>query len=304
MKLTILIPVYNEEQNIIPLYNRLIENINPVTKDYEIILINDGSRDKTRLIIEEIAKKDKNIKLINLRKNFGKADALSIGFKESKGDIIITMDGDLQDDPIEIPRFIEKINEGYDMVSGWKYKRHDPLSKTIPSRLFNGLTGIVSGLNIHDFNCGFKAYKKELTNNLHIYGELHRYIPALMHWEGYKIGEIKVRHHPRMHGKSKYGITRLFKGFFDLITLSYLGSFRNRPLHLFGGIGIICSLLGFTVGFYLLTEWLRGFSIGSRPLLTLSILLIVIGVQFISTGLIAETITSTTQENLERKIRR
>jgi glycosyltransferase involved in cell wall biosynthesis len=274
-----------------------------VTNDYEMIFVNDGSRDRTRNVIEEIATKDKKMRLINLRKNFGKADALSVGFKEAKGDIIITMDGDLQDDPAEIPRFVEKMNEGYDLVSGWKFRRHDPITKTIPSRAFNKLTGIVSGLRIHDFNCGFKAYKKELAKNLRIYGELHRYVPALAYWDGYRIGEIKVRHHKRMYGKSKYGFARLLKGFFDLLTIKYLSTYRSRPLHLFGSVGLVCIFLGSISGLYLLDQWIKGLGIGHRPLLTLSILLSIMGIQFITTGFLAEMVTNNSREDLDKKIK-
>jgi len=300
--ISIVIPVYNEAKNILPLYNAITNSLREI-KSYEILFINDGSRDHTGRTIEQVITGDPRVKLVNLRRNFGKADALSIGFKKADGDIIITMDGDMQDDPIEIPRFIAKINEGYDLVSGWKFKRHDPITKTIPSRMFNKLTAMTSGLKIHDFNCGFKAYRKELAKSLHIYGELHRYIPALAHWEGYKIAEIKVTHHKRMYGKSKYGITRLFKGFLDLLTIKYLNVYRTRPLHFFGILGLLCISLGLMSGFYLLWLWFGHKGIGSRPLLTLSILLSIIGMQFVSTGLIAEMITNSSQEDLKNKIK-
>ena len=301
-EISIVIPVYNEAKNILPLHKAITNSLREIS-NYEIIFINDGSKDPTSTVIEQVMASDPHVKLVNLRRNFGKADALSIGFKKANGDTIITMDGDMQDDPAEIPRFIAKINEGYDLVSGWKFKRHDPITKTIPSKLFNKMTAIISGLNIHDFNCGFKAYRKGLAKSLHIYGELHRYIPALAYWEGYRVAEIKVTHHKRMYGKSKYGITRLFKGLMDLLTIKYLSTYKSRPLHLFGILGLWCLFLGLISGTYLLSQWLRGFAIGSRPLLTLSILLSIIGIQFVSIGLIAEMITNNSQEDLENKIK-
>ena len=235
--------------------------------------------------------KDINVRLIQFQRNFGKAAALSCGFKESKGDMIITMDGDLQDDPKEIPRFIEKLKD-YDVVSGWKFKRHDPITKTIPSKFFNWLTKQITGVNIHDSNCGFKAYRKCVVENLDIYGELHRYIPALAHRKGYSIGEIKVEHHARKHGKSKYGVGRLLKGFLDLITVEFLINYTKRPLHFFGSIGIISSGFGLLICIYLVNLWVQSVRIGDRPLLMLGILLIIMGVQFIAIGLMGELMVS------------
>ena len=221
MKLSIIIPAYNEEDNILPLYKEILKNI-PKKYSYEIIFIDDGSTDSTLKNIKAI--KDKNIKSISFRKNFGKAEGLNTGFKEATGDIIITMDADLQDNPKEIPNFIKKINEGYDLVSGWKYNRLDPLGKRVPSKLFNKLTRILTRVNLHDFNCGFKAYKKEVAKSLKLYGEMHRYIPAMASWQGFKVGEIKVDHRERVHGVSKYGWERLIKGLLDLCTITFLGS--------------------------------------------------------------------------------
>ena len=302
VKISILIPVYNEARNIPPLYNAIINSIKAI-KTYEILFINDGSTDFTKKAIEDLIAKDNNVKLINFRRNFGKADALSIGFERAKGDIVITMDGDMQDDPAEIPRFLQKIDEGYDLVSGWKIKRRDPISKTLPSKLFNRLTASVSGLNIHDFNCGFKAYKRDVIKNINIYGELHRYIPALAHWEGYGVGEIAVKHHRRLYGKSKYGIARLLKGFLDLLTIKYLHVYKKRPLHLFGSVGLVCMGFGVIIGAYLFDQWVKGLGIGQRPLLTLSILLMILGIQFITTGFLAEMITSNQKNDINNKIK-
>ena len=287
-KISIVIPVMDEQDNVTELYNQL-KPVLSKTGEYEILFIDDGSRDETAKRIKEI--KDKNVRLIQFQRNFGKAAALSCGFKESKGDIIVTMDGDLQDDPKEIPRFIEKLKE-YDVVSGWKFKRHDPITKTMPSKFFNWLTKKITGVKIHDSNCGFKAYRKYVVENLDIYGELHRYIPALAHRKGYSIGEIKVEHHARKHGKSKYGAGRLLKGFLDLITVEFLIKYTKRPLHFFGSIGIISGGFGFLICLYLVNLWIQSVRIGDRPLLMLGILLIIMGVQFIAIGLMGELMVS------------
>ena len=297
MKLSIIIPVYNEQDNVLPLYNKLKSILK---YDHELIFIDDGSRDNTHEILRNIQKKDPKLKIIKFRNNLGKSEALSKGFKHAKGDIIITMDGDLQDDPEEIPRFIEKIKEGYDLVVGWKYKRQDPLSKTIPSKFFNLLIRILTGVKIHDSNCCFKAYKKEVVKNLKIYGELHRYIPSLVHWKGFKVTEIKVKHHKRLHGKSKYGFSRLLKGFLDLLTIKFLIKYSKKPLHFFGSIGIISFLLGILISLYLVYEkYLLNINIGSRPMLILGVLLLIIGVQFICLGLLGEMILNMIPNNEE-----
>ncbi len=201
------------------------------------------------------------------------------------------MDGDLQDDPKEIPKFLEKLKD-FDMVSGWKVKRQDPFSKTLPSKCFNKLTRFITGVKINDFNCGYKGYRREVVKNLNLYGEFHRYIPALAHWKGYTVGEIEVEHHPRTHGKSKYGVERLLKGCLDLITVTFLTLYKKRPLHMFGGIGFVLGFSGIAISIYLLLLWITGTRIGDRPLLMLGILLTVIGAQFISLGLLGELITN------------
>ncbi|MBW3003605.1 glycosyltransferase family 2 protein [Candidatus Woesearchaeota archaeon] len=292
MDISIIIPVYNEEKNLVALYNQIVAVLKRIRTSYEIIFIDDGSRDKTVQVLRKMKQKDPNIKVIQHRKNFGKAVALQLGFNHCKGDFVFTMDGDLQDDPREFPRFLEKINKGYDLVSGWKFKRHDPLSKTIPSKFFNWLTAVVTGVKIHDSNCGFKCYRKEVVKNVEVYGELHRYIPALAHWKGYKVGEIKVRHHPRFRGKSKYGFSRLFKGFFDLMTVGFLGVYEKRPLHLFGVLGSMFLVIGVLLGayiFYIKFVLLQQIGVG-RPLVTLTALAVIAGIQLISMGLIGELI--------------
>ena len=297
MKLSLIIPVYNEQDNVLPLYNKLKAVLE---YDHELIFIDDGSKDNTYEILKNIQKKDSKLKIIRFRNNFGKSEALSKGFKHAKGDIIITMDGDLQDDPEEIPRFTEKIKEGYDLVVGWKYKRQDPLSKTIPSKFFNFLIKVLTGVKIHDSNCCFKAYKKEVVKNLKIYGELHRYIPSLVNWKGFKVTEIKVKHHKRLHGKSKYGFSRLLKGFLDLLTIKFLIKYSKKPLHFFGSIGIISFLLGALISVYLVYEkYFLNINIGSRPMLILGVLLLIIGVQFICLGLLGEMILNMIPNNEE-----
>lgn len=285
LDITIIIPVHNEEKNINELHNKIKSILISRDLKYEIIFIDDGSTDNTFEQINNI--KDENIRIIQFRRNFGKSAALDCGFKEAKGNYVITMDGDLQDEPNEIPKFIEELKK-YDMVSGWKYNRQDPLSKTFPSKIFNRLTRFLTGVNIHDFNCGYKGYNNYMLEDIKVYGELHRYIPALAFWKGYSVSEIKVEHHPRVNGKSKYGIERLLKGFLDLITITFLMNYLKRPLHIFGSTGLILNLFGIVTCVYLASLWLSGTTIGDRPLLLLGILLLVTGTQFISIGLIGE----------------
>lgn len=294
-KLSIVTPVFNEEPNIPEFYSRITSAMKSLNKNYDIWFIDDGSRDGTLKEIKAIAAKDKKVKYISFRRNFGKAAALSAGFEHAEGDIIITMDGDLQDEPAEIPKFIAKIEEGYDLVNGWKFKRKDPITKTVPSKFFNWLTSKLIGLNLHDFNCGFKAYRKEVVKEITLYGDLHRYIPAIAFWKGYRIAEIPVTHNPRIHGKSKYGGKRLITGFIDLMTVKYLTSYQIKPLQLFGKLGLLFMLLGGIAGLYLVVEWFQEIPIGTRPLLILSVLTMLIGIQFMSIGLLGEMITSSVE---------
>ena len=293
MLVSVVIPVFDEEKNVEELHKVLSGVLKKNKLKYEILFIDDGSRDKTYSVLKKLRKKDKCVKLIKFRANFGKAYALQVGFKRVKGEYVFTMDGDLQDDPKEIPNFLKKMKEGYDLVSGWKFRRHDPMGKTLPSKLFNWLTSYMTGVNIHDSNCGFKCYRQEVVKNIEIYGELHRNIPALAKWKGYKIGEIKVQHHPRKHGVSKYGIERLLKGFLDLMTVKYLMTYNNRPLHFFGVIGLVAASVGTILGFYLYWLWSFGEPMSHHmPMMLLSVLLIVLGVQVTSIGLIGEMIVS------------
>jgi len=292
-ELSVIIPLFNEEKSLGSLYGELKSALKNFGKSYEIIFVDDGSKDNSWSVLERLHAADKDIRGIQFRKNSGKAAALSAGFKHAKGKVIVTMDADLQDDPGEIQNFIKKLDEGYDLVSGWRFKRQDPLSKTLPSKFFNYLTSLLTGIRIHDFNCGFKAYCKNVVKDIELYGELHRYIPVLVHWRGYEVGEMKVRHRPRAHGKSKYGMVRLFRGLTDLLTVMFLTRYMRKPLHLFGSIGLLLFLLGLVVNIYLGVLWFLGQGIGARPLLLLGILLMLIGFQIVSTGLIGEILIGT-----------
>lgn len=297
--LTVIIPVYNEEDSLPPLYGKLCKSISDaiemkLVSSYEICFISDGCTDRSDEVIKGIIAQDPRVHLIVFRKNFGKAAALQAGFRHCKGDIVITMDADLQDDPDEIPKFIHKLDEGYDLVSGWKYNRLDPLEKRLPSKLFNHVTSTLSGVKLHDFNCGFKAYRKEVIKNIDIYGELHRYIPVLAYRKGFRIAEMVVTHHKREFGKSKYGFERYLRGLFDSLSTSFLSKYYDRPMYFFGKLGLVLFSLGLIICTVLTVEWFMGLSIGNRPLLLLGALCLILGVQSISTGFIGDLIVDAT----------
>lgn len=287
--ISVVIPVMNEEGNLPELHERLAAVLTTTGVPWEILFIDDGSTDGTWQEITRLRANDPHVIAIQHRRNFGKAQALANGFALASGNTIITMDGDLQDDPDEIPRMLAKLNEGYDLVSGWKQHRQDPRGKTAPSKLFNWTVRSVTGVELHDFNCGFKAYRREVTDTIRVYGELHRFTPVLASAEGFRIAELPVKHHARSWGKSKYGLKRLFKGFLDLITVFFLTNYRQRPMHLFGIPGIISVALGVLMGLKLSWDRLvNDETIGTRPLLLLAVLLIVVGVQFFGLGLLGE----------------
>lgn len=289
MKLSFVIPVLNEADSLPQLYSEIVENC--CAYSYEIIFIDDGSNDGSYKLMCAMADKDINVKIIRFRRNFGKAAALQAGFNISDGDVVFTMDADLQDNPKEIKSFLAKLDEGFDLVSGWKRRRHDPLHKVLPSRLFNYVTAKTFKLKLNDYNCGFKAYRHPLEKELSLYGEMHRYIPALAHSLGYRVGEIAVEHRARQFGKSKYGIERYLRGFFDLLTVKMITQYIKSPLYLFGRIGVISAFLGFAVTGYLSAlKLFWGQPLSNRPLLFLGILLILGGLQFVSLGLISELI--------------
>lgn len=291
MQLSIIIALLNEVESLKPLHEKLTTVLNRIGKQYEIIYIDDGSDDGSFDVLKEIHAEDKTVKVIRFRRNFGKSAALAAGFAQAQGEIMITLDADMQDDPAEIPRFLSKIDEGYDLVVGWKYPRLDPITKTLPSKLYNFVLRTSTGIMMHEFNSGFKAIRGLAAKELRLYGEMHRYIPVLVHWRGYGVTEIKVKHHPRQFGKSKFGLSRFSRGLFDFITVYFLTQFNRRPLHFFGWLGTISFALGFIINLYLSIIWFSGELIGSRPLLILGTLLLIIGGQFFSLGLIAEMVT-------------
>ena len=302
--LSIVIPLLDEEESISELYAQILTATNPLKKPIEMIFVDDGSTDGSFSVLEDLHKKDPRVKVIRFRRNFGKSAALSVGFHEAKGDFIITMDADLQDDPAEIPSLLDMLAQGYDLVSGWKQKRHDPLSKTIPSRLANSVTAMMTGIPIHDMNCGLKAYRKEVVKGIIVYGELHRYIPALAHWAGFRVGEKVVNHHPRKYGHTKFGVGRFARGFLDLLTVLFTTRYIRRPLHLFGVWGIISAIIGVAIDGYLSVEWFLGrTSLSNRPLFMVGFLFIIIGVQFVSFGLLGEMINRQQQDETTYSIR-
>jgi glycosyltransferase involved in cell wall biosynthesis len=279
----------NEEGNIRDLYEVLVENLQLLGQPYEIVFIDDGSSDRTWQVMKSLAERDSAVIALRHRRNFGKAQGLATGFAVASGDVVITMDGDLQDDPAEIPRFLEMLDDGYDLVSGWKQRRQDPLGKTLPSKLFNATVSRVSGVPLHDFNCGFKAYRSDVVQNIRLYGELHRFTPVLANAEGFRVGELPVRHHARRWGTSKYGWSRLVKGFLDLLTVTFLTEYRQRPMHILGMPGLAALAIGLFLGLWLTAEKvITGAAIGGRPLLLLSVLLVLVGVQFFGLGLLGE----------------
>ena len=294
--ISVVIPVHDEERSVALLYDELDSALQPLDRPWEAVFVDDGSTDGTHAALTRLHAGQDNVVVVRFRRNFGKAAALAAGFAQAKGDVIVTIDGDLQDDPAEIPKLLAKLDEGFDLVSGWKTKRRDPLRRRIPSRLFNSVTGWVSGVRLHDMNCGLKAYRAEVVRGLRLYGELHRFIPVLAHHRGYRIAEVPVNHRPREHGRSRYGLERYMRGFFDLLTVSFIGRYRHRPLHLFGGVGLIFSLLGTAILTYLTIVKLLGHPIGQRPLLLLGVLLVVVGIQLLSLGLLSELITSHHEE--------
>ena len=293
-KVSVVLPVFNEVQTLKQLYHQLQTVLEALSVNYEFIFIDDGSTDGSFEVLQALyweQANDAEIKLLRFRRNRGKAAALAAGFAHVTGDAVVTMDTDLQDDPTEIPQLLAKLSEGYDLVSGWKFPRLDPLSKRLFSRIFNKVTGLLTGVDLHDINCGFKAYRAEVVKGMHLYGELHRYTPILAHRNGYRITEVKVKHHPRRFGQSKYGWERIPRGFFDLLTVLFLTKYLQRPMHFFGVWGLFLTGIGFLINLYLAILWFVEGGIGFRPLLMFGILLMVLGGQFFSIGLLGEMLT-------------
>ena len=292
VEVSVLVPVIDEAETVGELARRVAAVLDGLGRRFEIVFVDDGSRDGTPERVREAHAADPRVKLVRLRRNFGKAAALSAGFDHSRGELVITMDGDLQDDPEEIPRFLATLEEqDLDLVSGWKRQRRDPVSKRLPSRLFNWVTRQLAQVTLHDFNCGFKAYRREVLEQIAVYGELHRYIPVLASRRGFSVGEIQVAHHPRRHGVSKYGWDRFYKGLLDLITVLFITRYTRRPLHLFGAFGLLFLTAGFAINLYLAILWFGGEDLSNRPLLLFGVLLMLLGIQVLTTGLLGEMIT-------------
>jgi glycosyltransferase involved in cell wall biosynthesis len=287
--ISIVIPLYNEAESLPTLAENITKSVLKDFKIWEVIFVDDGSIDNSFEVISEICRNDCRFKCLRFRTNMGKSAALSAGFTYARGKYVGTMDADLQDDPKEFKAMLKLMNEGYDLVSGWKKKRHDPITKTIPSKFFNFVTSRCSGIKLHDFNCGIKLYKKEVVQSLEVYGEMHRYLPALAHWNGFRVTEMPVEHHERKFGKSKFGLARFIRGFLDLLTFVFTTRYLKRPMHFFGLWGTICSIVGLIIFGDLSIEWMCGnVHLSERPLAWVSLGLIVIGIQFFSVGLIGE----------------
>lgn len=297
---SVIVPLFNEEESLMELSLKLRDVFDKMKCMYEVIFVDDGSNDNSFKQIKYIHSRNSRFHCIKFRRNYGKSAALQAGFDASRGDYVITMDADLQDDPEEIPEMINMLNSGYDLVSGWKKVRHDPFIKKHTSKFFNYVTSKMSGIKLHDFNCGLKAYKKDLIKSVRIYGEMHRYIPVLAHLYGFKVTEKPVKHHARKYGVTKFGISRFFNGFFDLLTVMFNTKFNTKPLHLFGLFGIISFIIGFLITAYLtIMKFAAGHYISERPLFLVGLLFIIVGTQFFSLGLIAEMITKNQVKNEE-----
>ena len=297
--ISIVVPVYNEEESIETLYMEISESLK--NYKFEIIFVNDGSFDNSATVIKDIINNNNNVYLIELYKNYGKSAALSEGFQYCNGDYVVTLDADLQDDPLEIPKLLDALTSSdFDIISGWKKNRKDPFSKRFPSKIFNFVTRLLSGIKIHDFNCGLKIYNKKVVKSIDIYGGMHRYIPVIAKQKGFTTSEKPVNHRSRQFGETKYGSSRFLHGFFDLLTILFLGKYFVRPLHFFGLFGVTNLIFGLIINAYLTVGWFNGIPIGNRPILFLGILMIIIGIQFISLGLLGELIIKSNSKSQNR----
>lgn len=297
MDLSLVIPVKEESENLPDLFKEIVAAITPTGMSYEVIIIDDGSRDNTWEVIDGLSKEYDFLRGFRFQYNCGKAAGLSLGFSKATGKYVATLDGDLQDDPREIPKMIDILNNGYDLVSGWKIRRLDPWHKTWPSKLFNLTVSAVCGKRLHDFNCGIKAYRAAVVKHIPLYGDYHRFIPVMAKWQGYKITEMPVEHRARVHGVSKYGVSRLVSGFLDLISLVFMQKFASKPLHFFGVIGLLFILIGLGIGCNFAVEWVQTGALHVRPLLLLAGFSAVMGVQFVSLGLLAEMVNGNDRKN-------
>lgn len=301
--ISVVVPLLNEEQSLEPLLGEISSALEERGEEFEVVFVDDGSTDGSLTILQRLHDESTNVVVVHLRRNFGKAAALQAGFLEAQGDVIVTMDADLQDDPAEIPQLLAKLDEGFDLVSGWKTRRNDPWARRVFSRMFNWATGVVSGVKLHDVNCGLKAYRAEVLKGMRIYGELHRFIPVLAAYRGFRVAEIPVNHRARPYGSSRYGPERYLRGFFDLLSVTFMGRYRHRPLHLFGGVGLLMGAIGFVILVYLTMLKIWGEAIGHRPLLALGGLLVVVGIQLVSLGLLSEMVTSQHEERIDDRER-
>jgi glycosyltransferase involved in cell wall biosynthesis len=294
IEVSVVVPVLDEAESLGALHRELTAALEALGRPYEILFVDDGSGDGSFEVVEKLHRADDRVRGLQLRRNFGKAAALATGFREARGDLVVTLDADLQDDPGELPKLLAALEEAeVDLVSGWKQDRQDPRSKTWPSRLFNCVTGRLTGLRLHDFNSGFKAYRREVVQEVRLYGELHRFVPALAAWRGFRVAEVPVRHRPRRFGRSKFGWARFWRGCLDLVTVLFLTRYTRRPLHLFGGLGLLAWTVGFVANAYLTALWLAGAQpIGTRPLLAFGVLCMLVGIQFFAIGLLSELVLS------------
>jgi glycosyltransferase involved in cell wall biosynthesis len=287
---SVVVPAFNEAESLPELVERVRGVLAETGRSWELVVVDDGSTDGTLEVLKRLAASVPELRFRSFLRNYGKAAALDVAFREAGGAVVITMDADLQDDPAEIPALLEKLDQGWDLVSGWKRVRHDPLSKTLPSKVFNATVSAFAGVRLHDFNCGLKAYRAETARSLPVYGELHRFLPALAHWRGYRVTEIPVLHHPRLHGRSKYGANRFVNGFLDLLTVTFVHSGKHSPLHFFGRIGLLLGVIGGGIFLAFVVSWGLGHPVRMRPIFFIGLILIILAIQFISLGLLGELV--------------
>lgn len=301
---SIVVPIYNEKDNIEPLIDQIEHALNATGLTYEAILIDDGSTDQSAELLQQLQPDKPWLKIILFRRNFGQTAAMAAGFDHARGDIVIPLDGDLQNDPADIPRLIDKLNQGYDVVSGWRQKRQDKfITRKIPSWIANRLIGKITGVHLHDYGCSLKAYRKEVIQHMNLYGDMHRFIPAVAQWYGASVTEMPVNHRPRTRGKTKYGLNRTFKVILDLLTIKFLGSFSTRPLHVFGGMGLVAIVSSFiSAAIAIFQKFYSHLNLNRNPLILLTILLMLAGLQFILMGLLAEMLARTYHESQKKPI--
>jgi glycosyltransferase involved in cell wall biosynthesis len=303
LDVSVVIPAFEEAESLPELLGRIEESLSRLTPRFEVLVIDDGSRDDTRAVLQELRQTRSWLVPVHFLRNYGKSAALAVGFDRARGSVVFTIDADLQDDPAEFEPLLVKLAEGYDLVSGWKQDRKDPFIKTSTSRLFNAVTGIASGLRLHDFNCGLKVYRRPVTKSLQVYGEMHRYLPVLAHVMGFRVGELPVRHHARQFGETKFGRSRFLNGLLDLFTVIFLSRQRSSPLHFFGRVGLAFGAVGSAILLYFLGVWLVEHALRIRPLLLFGVALVLVGVQFVSLGLIAELFVATREDPSRYQIR-